>query len=144
MLCLTYLQCVLISTLEMSQAVVPRFYGNIQLSGGDIKIKGLRVSSLQNCLHRCKLHETCQVINFKSEKTSDNNCLFYAKDLFDKTPKSSYIQSSSWHLYSLSSNEVRCPLFYVSVPPLLICYHCPPSLLQGVLPEDEGVQMKCT
>lgn len=84
---------------QESLAVVPDFHGNFQVVNGNSEIKGMRTWTLQNCLHRCQLHETCAFINFRDDKAMDENCIFYGLRILEHANLN---PSPSWHLYSIA------------------------------------------
>lgn len=99
----TCLHILLASVLLPTDAIIPQFFGNYQIDVAKIGTIPMKVPSIMNCMHRCKVKKTCNVINFDARNQGGKNCVFVqVGDNFNlgKILK----MSENWELYYLGNH----------------------------------------
>ena len=97
---LTCLNIILASVLLPSKATIPQFYGNYQIDVTKLAAKEMIVPSIINCMHRCKVHKKCNVINFDVRNKVGKNCVLVQVD-DDVNVRKILKMSENWELYYL-------------------------------------------
>lgn len=82
------------------------FYENVEIVA--LKITSFQTSSVQNCIHRCQLHETCNVANVK-QFHSNVECIFARIECFEKFDEHTR-RSERWHLYKLQEKQCKASI----------------------------------
>ena len=95
----------LIITVSSQATVVPEFHENAKITAP--ALSSFETLSVLNCIHRCQLHNQCNLANVK-QANSKFQCVFSRVECFEKL-EDLIFESHGWYLYKLPEKYCKAP-----------------------------------